>query len=43
VRVVTTREYLRRRSESFARVSPEQLHDLFTEYEGDALEDVTGA
>lgn len=35
VRVVTTREYLRRRSETFCRVSPAQLHELFTEYEDD--------
>ena len=42
MRVVTNREYLRRRTETFARVTPAQLHDLFNEYEEESTEEISG-
>jgi len=42
VRVVTTREFLRRRNETFFRLSPNQLQELLGEYEGEAYEEVQG-
>ena len=40
VRVVTTKQYLRRRDESFFRISAGQLHELFAEYEQELFEGV---
>jgi hypothetical protein len=42
IHVVTTREYLRRRNETFARVRPSQLQELFIEYEEEVEEDIGG-
>ena len=42
VHVITTRQFLRRRSETFARVTCKQLHELFIEYEEETDEEITG-
>ena len=38
--MVTARQYLKRQDESFLRITPPQLYELFSEYESDGREDV---
>lgn len=40
VKMVSARQYLKRQDESFLRITPPQLYELFSEYESDGREDV---
>lgn len=43
VKYVSTREYAKRRDEIYFRISPEQLYELYCEYEADEYEDIAEA